>query len=503
MPGERERVLFTNREIILSSDVTRIGKLVNKETQNREEALSRRADFYFGNTFDDISSGSKGAAATATPGLIVAPSIDPVAGTYNVTLGAGEGECVGAGTIPADESEFQLARWAQQVIPWPEAGYPNPSNPKICLIVATPADVADDLQSRNILVNPDTREVSPANVYKLSRPEATISVLVGTAAATPAPPACPAGTLPLFEVIIPAGATDSANYLFVRRSWRRVEFPGSSQHGIVKGCVPNLMDETFIGIPDGGHRIVIDGELLSWSHTQTLVPAVDSSGNPGTAPATYDLPSYLYLCGGRWSPSRSQGVSPVPDGGGTYAPVVLVESTTPPDAFGYPTAALVAGGVTLPKAACCYIGTRFRAAGTTNNVPAIYDGDWIHFQAMGITDAPLFCAKNPTVVTSGAYTAVTLSSLPAVSTAGIVAGYQDTISGGGISLTKFAAGGGSDAYMFASVATTVGDSELVSPKTTLGRSRLLSLYAASSAGAGVRIGILATAYNMNVPRLAR
>lgn len=505
MPGERRRELWTNREVVLSSDLTRIGKLANMETQNAEELRSMRADFYLptSNTFDDISSTTKDLAYTSIPGLTRAPSIDPVAGTFNVMLGAGEGECVGAGAIPADESEFQLARWAQQVVAWPEDGYPNPSNPKICLVVATPADESGELQSRNILVNIDTRETSPANVYKLSSPLATISVLVGTAAVTPVPPACPAGVLPLFEVIVPAGATDSSTYQFVRRSWRRVEFPGTSQHGIVKGCVPSLMSDTFIGIPAGGHRIVIDGELLTWAHTKTLPCSFDSAGNPGTAPGTYDLPCYLYLCGGRWSPSRSQGLDPAPGPGGTWSPVLLVESTTAPDPFGYPTASLVVGGVTFPRAACCYIGLRFRAAGTGNNVPAIHDGDWFWFQNQGISG--VLCAKNPQVVTSGDYVQVPLSSLPAasVTTAGQVVGIQNVIPGGGTSYTKFAAGGGGDSAMFASVKTEVGTVTLVSRPVVLSRTMMEDLWATTDAGADVGINIVATGFNMNVPRLSR
>lgn len=505
MSGERSRELWTNREVVLASDLTRIGKLANKEIQEAEKVRSVRPDFYLpsSNTFDDLGIAVKSPAFAPISGVIMAPSIDPSPATYNVLLGAGEGHVVGTGTIPDDESDYQFLRWEAQTVVWPEAGYPNPTNPRICLVVATPADVADELQSRNILVNIDTRETSPANVYKLSRPQATISVLVGTAAATPVPPACPAGSLALFEVIVPAGVSDSSDYNFVRRAWRRVEFPGTSQHGIVKGCVPSLMSDTFIGIPAGGHRIVIDGELLTWAHTKTLPCSFDSAGNPGTAPGTYDLPCYLYLCGGRWSPSRSQGLDPAPGPGGTWSPVLLVESTTAPDPFGYPTASLVVGGVTFPRAACCYIGLRFRAAGTGNNVPAIHDGDWFWFQNQGISG--VLCAKNPQVVTSGDYVQVPLSSLPAasVTTAGQVVGIQNVIPGGGTSYTKFAAGGGGDSAMFASVKTEVGTVTLVSRPVVLSRTMMEDLWATTNAGAGVGINIVATGFNMNVPRLSR
>jgi hypothetical protein len=423
MPGQRRRELWTNRETILSSDLTRVGKLANMEFQQAEELRSMRADFYLpaSNTFEDFASATKDAAYIAIPGLTRAPSIDPIAGTFNVTLGSGEGECVGSGTIPADESEYQMARWAEQALTWPTEGQPNPTNPLICLIVATPADVSDELQSRNILVNPDTRETSPANVYKLSRPQATITVLPGAAAAVPLPPACPAGALPLFEVFVPHGASDSTEYQFIRRSWRRVEFPGTSQHGIVKGCVPNLgavgaLASYSIGLPGGvPHRLVIDGELLTWQTQYTLSIAADLTTPPTAAPAGYDMPTYLYLCGGRNTPLRWQGrASGI--AAGSFAPVVLVESLTPPDSMGHPTAALSitwgTGAVAISRAAACYIGVRFRAAGTTGNVDIIYSDDWLFSTKVSSFVQPVVTAASPS-----SYTSISMVTVPATATA--------------------------------------------------------------------------------------
>jgi hypothetical protein len=425
MPGERSRELWTNREVILASDLTRVGKLANMETQNAEEMRATRADFYdpATNSGNDFLASVKALAGPA-PGLIRAPSIDPVAGTFNVTLGAGEGEVVGAGTIPADESEYQLCRWAGQALTWPTEGLPNPTNPRICLIVATPSDVTDELQSRNILVNPDTRETTPANVYKLSRPTATITVLPGDANVAPVPPSCPAGSLPLFEVIVPAGATDSTLYHFVRRSWRRIEFPGTSQHGIVKNCVPDLTESTTsvnLGLPSLGangetlvHRLVIDGELLTWSTTNHLPIVPDIYAPPTTAPADSDRPVYLYLCGGSHSPLRYQGRSSATPSG-TWAPVVLVESLTPPDPMGYPRGALQfqwgAVALEVSRAAACYIGIRWLIANSTNNAPVVYDGDIAKFMSvLGATSIGL-----TTDSTSG-LVSFTLPGLPVVST---------------------------------------------------------------------------------------
>jgi hypothetical protein len=182
---------------------------------------------------------------------------------------------------------------------------------------------------------------------------------------------------------------------------------------------------------------------------------------------------------------------------------MLVESSRAPDSMGYPSTALVVGGVTLPKAACCYIGLRFRAAGTANNALATYEDDWFVFQQRGHADWPAFCAKDPDVTTSGAYTAVTLSSKPSVSTLARVVGVQGLKSGGAVGATKFAAGGASDSYMFGFVETADGEAALATPPTVLDESLLSELYVSSTIGVAVVLGIVANAYNMNIPRLSR
>lgn len=502
MPGERSRELWINREIVISSDLVRIGKLANMETQNAEELRAVRADFYdpTSNSGDDFAASVK-ALSGPTFGLLKPPSIDPVGGSFNVTMGAGEGEVVGAGTIPADESEYQLARWASQVLTWPTEGLPNPTNPRICLIYATPADTSSELQSRNILLNPDTRETSPANVYKLSAPVATITVQAGDANAAPISPQCPAGSLPLFEVIVPAGATSSADYQFVRRSWRRIEFPGTSQHGIVKNCVPDLTEYTTsvnLGLPSLGpfgeelfHRLVIDGELLTWSTTNHLPIIQDLYATPTAAAAGADRPVYLYLCGGAHSPMRYQGHSSATPSG-NWAPVVLVESLTAPDPFGYPRGELQiqwgAVALEISRAAACYIGIRWLVAGSTDNAPVIYDGDTAKF--LGITHSTSIAL---TTDSTSAAVSFTLPGLPEVSTM--------------MRIRAKITGSNSTALYFAGVSPTSAVDEIMEcpedsieyERDTKARSTLYHKNLVT--GDTVRVSLRAA--NMNIPRLSR
>ena len=268
MAGIPSRMNQTAREQVLATDLNRIGDLAGRELMDSKLLRSVRADFYkpSTNAFDDFAAVSKAAQATPIAGLTQPPSLDGMAAVFDMALGAGEAELPFTSANP-DQSDYQLLRWAAQTLIWPAGGTPDATNPLICLIVATPGDQLTGLQSRNILLDPILRTVSPQNVYKTTNPLATISVIAGTAAAIPVPPAVPAGSLALFEVWVPALASDSTAFLPVRRAWRQIEFPGTSQHGVLKGCDlawdPGMGADN--GLKAGVHRIVIDGELLTFS----------------------------------------------------------------------------------------------------------------------------------------------------------------------------------------------------------------------------------------------
>jgi len=430
MPGTPSRVSFSNREQGLSSDMNRIGNLAGRELMDHASLRSVRADFYdpATATFDDFTAVSKAAQATPIAGLTRPPSLDGIASVFNMALGAGEAQL--PGTAPtADVSGYQLLRWDAQTLTWPGGGTPDPTNPLICLVVATPADVLSDLQSRNVLVDPSSRAIVPANLYKTSNPVATISVVAGTAAAAPVPPAVPAGALALFEVWVPALASDSTAFKVCRRAWRQIEFPGSSQHGILKGC--DLAWSSVMGaengLLEGVHRLVIDGELLTFYGS--IPGLVADTLNPiSAAPAGNDAPSYIYLCGGRLAPLRTLVLAT------TLVPVVMVESTTPPDELGYPSASLgiASPAMTIPRGACCFIGLRLRQAGGTTSVTTYTHGDWIvSYQTInpsGYTSGAFKAFLEAAETAHGSYTAVALGSLPdhhAVSMVEIVADLED------------------------------------------------------------------------------
>ena len=483
----------SNREQVVAADLNRIGNLAGREMMNLAMRRSVRADFYnpAANAFDDLTAAGKATASTELSGLTVAPSLDGIAHVFDMSLGQGEGT-LPANPSSADVSGNQLLRWPAQTVTWPSGGTPDATNAKICLIVATPADNLDDQVSRNILVDPASRATIPANVFKTSNPLATISVVVGAAASSPVAPAVPAGTLALFEVYVPALATDSTAFLAVRRAWRSIEFPGTSQHGIVKGCVPSLgagflvpILPTFANQP---HRLVIDGELLTFACTPSSWIEVDADTvtPPVAGAAGHDSPAYLYLCGGRNLPHLNYKMV---SGGASPVPVTFIASLTPPDSLGYPTASLaIASPVRVfPCAACCYVGVYFRNAGLTTMVPAFYDGDWIRA-------ATLHNFLQPTVTAAASsYTAIPMPTVPAPSTAMRV---RATVTAAATTLARIAlaAASADDIIIIGSGATFLDE--------TVDAPAQANLYYNALASPDT-LTIRCVGFNMNIPRLAR
>jgi hypothetical protein len=506
----------SNREQVISSDLNRIGKLANREAQDADASRAVRPDFYnpASNAFDDFSASARSTNAVPISGLTKPPSLDGIASSFSMNLGAGEGELYVAGTPAADESTYQLLRWPAQTV---SIGTPDPSNPKVCTIYATPADSLTDRQSRNILSDPSTRTMVPANVYKTSNPLATISVAVGTAAALPTPPAVPAGSLGLIDVYLPAASADSTAFIPTRRSQRLIEFPGSSQHGILKGCVPvwgyatdAAGDSAQMDASTAVNRLVIDGELLTFNRAgYGLSAAADTAHTPGSAPAGNDMPTYLYLCGGRNFPVS------------LALPVVMIESTVVPDALGYPTATLAWNGRTIPRAAALYVGVAFKVANSNRSKSLFYDGDWVYPQAH--TPASGYPTSNgcatqgfylPYVVAFTTWSPPTLSypipGIPATSTSLELQADAVVTAGGttGTFIVNSNVGGPQILAFSVSLSGSQAQSSrarITVPTTLVGGVPAIECKATGDITAIVTfcLNIRPTAFNMNIPRIGR
>ena len=243
MAGSKTFMIENAREDVLSNDLTRMGKLAGREQQDAEMAHNARADFFVPGTFDDFGDTARDVTlrglAEVIAGALVPASLQGQAGTFDMAIGAGEYQMRTNDVIP-DMSLYQIARWAAQTITWPtdHSADPNASLYRIATIYVSPQDAPTDYVSRNILLNVATRAKIPQNVYKTSNPSATFGVVAGTAASLPFPPSIPANTIALFDILMPPGTTQSSDWSITRRCSRRIEFPGSSQHGIVKGCKP-------------------------------------------------------------------------------------------------------------------------------------------------------------------------------------------------------------------------------------------------------------------------
>lgn len=334
----------------LSSDANRLQALWSKAIQ------------------DTFGQYGETASSALISGLTRAPTLSPVAASFSYTLGFGTG-FVQVPFVDADNSTFSRVEWigGQTVV----IGTPS-GNDRIDIIVATPALVGGDPQSRNILVNPATRQQSVSTVDKTLFNQATISVIVGTPGVTPVPPAVPSGVLPLFEIRVPAGATQASDFFPTARSWRLALNPFSVMNGIVQGCNP-MTDVTFgFGSPGnndpyfiaGDHIIVIDGEIITFTITGALTALkdIEDTSNPpftGVTVGTADKPYYQYLVGGRNAPVAEPDTT-----GLTYQPVELVESLTPPNLLtGHPSAPISYSRGTTTKGAI-YCGLGFAQKGT-------------------------------------------------------------------------------------------------------------------------------------------
>lgn len=431
-------VNFAAFEQAISGDLNRLQKLGSRELQNlvAADAFANNIDGAAGQYADVTQQGTIINGARHMPTLVSA--------ALN-TMSLGQGECYlnDAAGVGVDDSSYQVARWAAQVVSFTAA---DGANPRLDLIVAEPIALGTDPQSRNVLFDPTTRTVQVQTINKTVNPTATITVVTGTAAANPGPPAVPAGKIALFEVLVPAGAASSATFQPVRRIWRRAVGPLGVYHGILSGCNLQWSDvggggetsaDSVLTIElASSNRVVIDGELIQFgvnalsSAGAGLAKGVyqDSSNNPFSvaAPANKDKPYFIYLCGGRHIPGMLVTGSPP-------APVVLVESLTAPSlANGTPSAALTIANfrgvnpITIPTAAAVYVGIGFVVQGQIFRKGCVIDGDFVYAKT-GSQPTPVFFAGFNEPVRVAASTLQRLFSRPSVSNmADVVGVYSDT-----------------------------------------------------------------------------
>lgn len=358
------RVKFNAREIALSSDEIRAEALASRELQNV------------------LAAGSADSAGIPFSCLLNPPTLASAAG-FTMALGAGSAMFYFPTdvSLTVDDSPFEVVRWA--AVPGLAFATPDGANPRIDLIVATPAMADADLVSRNILIDPVLRTIAAQNVNKTTNPLSTISVVTGTPAAGPVAPAVPAGKVALYEVYVPAAAPNSTTFSSAQRLWRRAPFPWSTASGIMTGC--HLRWDLTVDVNAGGtstvtlvglnHRVIIDGELVDFATlNQTAVAQDAGAANPFSVVAGgSDKPYYLYLVGGRHAPQGTWN-------GSTLVPLTIVESLTPPDLdnYGRPTSPLTTPlRGAAPVEACVYIGLGFVLATTTRRRACIMGPEFV------------------------------------------------------------------------------------------------------------------------------
>lgn len=426
------REKFNARETILSSDFNRLASLTSRDIQN---------------LLGDASTDNSGTPITGLSGPC---SLTGIAATFNMTLAAAQALCWNPGdsSLTADDSAYEIARWPSTVVTF---AAPN-SNPRIDLVVATPAAVDTDSQSRNVLVDPVARTISPQNVYKTTNPQATIAVVTGTPGVTPAPPSIPAGAFPLFEVYVPNGATDATAFPQTPRIFRRAPFPWSNLSGIVSGFVPKWdltadPSSTSSTISFGALddcRVVIDGELIETFGVVLEIYQDAGSNNPfaSAASAAWNKPYYLYAVGGRHAPQRGAVLG---------APVVIVESLVAPFvSTGHPTSAITTPRGTTTQLGAVYIGLGSVVANSTRRAACFMDADMTYHANQVLADNVLQHA--PTA--SNVYQAFDTHAppvVPVISTEAAAAVLTSSGSDGFVTVTGDRGDGGGFAPAFASI----------------------------------------------------
>jgi hypothetical protein len=353
------REKYNAREQYLTADNNRLQALASRDLQN---------------LLADASSDATGAPISGLSGPC---SLTGIPSTYLMALSAAQALVYNPSdsSLTADDSAYEVARWAAANLTFAN---PSGANPRIDLVVVTPAMVDTDSQSRTVLVDPVARTVTPQNVFKTTNPQATVAVVTGTPASSPVPPAVPAGAFALFEVFVPTSASDSTAFGVCPRMFRRAPFPWSAQSGILSGFTPQwdlsvdptTTDSTISFGALDDCKVLIDGEVLETLGVTLEVFQDAGANNPfaSAAAAHWHKPYYLYAVGGRHCPQRGTALG---------APVVIVESTIPPFATtGHPTSAITTPRGKTTQLGAVYIGLGFVYANTTRRLACVMDGEF-------------------------------------------------------------------------------------------------------------------------------
>jgi len=379
MASPLSKVVFNSFEQLLSADVNRLQNVASREVQN-----------LFKTMFSDgqVSYIPVDVSPVPISGLMDRPTLAFLS-AFGMTLGAGSAFFFDATGVGADDSSYQVVRWAAQTVTF---AAPDPTNPRIDLVVVPPTQVQSNSLVRNILTNPTTRTVVATAVFKDQNPASTAAILAGTPAASPIPPTTPAGSIVLFEVYVPAAAATASDFRPTFRTNRLAPTPISATHAILRGCA--LVWDSSAGDSkpkfqaNTDNVAIIDGEaigfesrsgLISTSITPSLVGDGNAANDPFTTagPAGTARPYYVYLCGGRNMPQQSgAGGAGVP----ARAPVVLVASLVSPDVNGRPLASITtprgALSTALLRRSALYVGVGFTRASSTSSIAMRMRGEW-------------------------------------------------------------------------------------------------------------------------------
>jgi len=377
MASPFSKVVFNSFEQLLSSDVNRLQNMSSREVQN---------------LFKELLAGGGGPPVPIS-GYTSPPTLTFLS-AFTMTLGAGSAFFQETSGVSSDDSTYQVLRWPSQTVSFSAA---DPTNPRIDLIVATPAQVESSPIFRNILVNPITRLVAATSVFKNQDPVSAISIVAGAPSAIPVPPAVPAGKLALFEVFVPSAAPSAATFAGTYRVFRLAPTPISVTHAVLRGCAlvwnDNAGDVRPVMRSHADNVAIIDGEVIQFasddgSLTFNTLPELVGDGNTANNPfvtantaATNARPYYLYLCGGRNMPQQS-GQAAI---GSARVPVVIVASLVAPDQFGFPTTSITtprgALSTTQLRKSALYVGMGFSPPLSALSMAMRMEGDWVYVLA--------------------------------------------------------------------------------------------------------------------------
>lgn len=352
--------IFNAREQLNSSDLMRAQFLASRDLQN---------------LLGDASADDSGTPITGFSG----PCTLTAASGFTMALSAAQAMAYNPGdaSLTIDSSPYEVARWALQNLTF---ATPDGANPRIDLVVVTPAVVSTDQQSRTVLVDPTTRAVTAQPVYKTANPTGTIAIVTGTPGATPAPPAVPAGAFAIWEVWVPAGAASSTSFTAVPRMFRRAPFPWSTMNAIIDGfrltwdmtADPTTTASALSMSVLSRNRIIIDGEVIDGGLFSPGVSQDAGAANPFASAASsgWHKPYYIYAVGGRNAPQAALNQFGVP------GPLALVESTTVPVVGGHPASPITTPRGTTTQRGAVFVGLGFVYAGTTRRLACIMDETW-------------------------------------------------------------------------------------------------------------------------------